>query len=676
MLNSKMFFMVLFFLLSTTSFVWAEGITSLETMTVTANKAEENVQDVSASITVFNNDMVKDLNIESLSDVAAFTPNFYFYEPGVSGMSIPSVRGIYADLHSHTVPVGMYIDGVPVLDGMGYVSEILDIERIEILKGPQGTLYGKSTEGGVINIITRKPDNKFSGNVAQSLGTDNEQKTKFSLYTPIAKDKVYFSLSGIHYQKDGWIERVGTSETVDDISYDYSSAKLRFIPSSNLEIIWNGTYSKRDDEQPHQVTTAAAAKTNYGIESYYGDRTTDPSFIGNNNTKITTHSLVLNLRINPDLELVSTTAYRKVDLKFNTDWDFYQVEGMHYDYNADVSSLSQEVRLNGNWKSSKWVLGVYGDKEENDMLSLYNGVALPKEKIKGDSKSIFAHIKTPIDTKISVLGGFRYDVQDKTYDSAKQNISLEDDWSEVSPKIGAEYKISDTQKLYSTISKGYLSGGFNAYVQQYNMPEYLTYEEETLWSYEIGTKNTFLDNRFIINGAIFYMDIDNAHVMQTIPGSNGSASYTKNAAKATSQGFELEFTAIPVERLKIFAGLGYTDAEFDEYVDDKGISYKGKKKPFSSEYTFNTGFQYRTLKGFYYSANLTGYGDMYTDDANTLKSDPYQLVDAKIGYETEKYDIYLYGRNIFDEKHDVVAYTGYVACSEPATFGVQAEYRF
>ena len=123
----------------------AEETTQIEPITITANKMEENVQDVSASTTIFGEKSIEDLKIESIADVAAFTPNFMLYENGMSGVNAPCMRGMFADIHSHSVSAGMYVDGVPILDGMAYEQEMLDIERIEVLKGPQGTLYGRNS---------------------------------------------------------------------------------------------------------------------------------------------------------------------------------------------------------------------------------------------------------------------------------------------------------------------------------------------------------------------------------------------------------------------------------------------------------------------------------------------------------------------------------------------------
>ncbi len=155
---------VLFFLLAQGPALCQESQhTELDTITVTANKVEENVQDVPMGITVFSDQNIEDRHIESVLDIADFVPNLSIFDNGVSGMNSPSTRGIHAFVESLTVSSGLYVDGVPILSATGYEDALLDIERVEVLRGPQGTLYGKNTEAGVINIITRQPDNNFRG---------------------------------------------------------------------------------------------------------------------------------------------------------------------------------------------------------------------------------------------------------------------------------------------------------------------------------------------------------------------------------------------------------------------------------------------------------------------------------------------------------------------------------
>jgi iron complex outermembrane receptor protein len=205
-------------------------------------------------------------------------------------------------------------------------------------------------------------------------------------------------------------------------------------------------------------------------------------------------------------------------------------------------------------------------------------------------------------------------------------------------------------------------------------PQYFSFDEETVWNYEIGLKSAFLNNRLIVNGAIYYMDISDMQVEESI---TPIVSYVTNAAEATGEGIELEMKALITEGLKLNAGFGYNHVEFDEFKDVLG-DYAGNKNPYAPEYTFNIGAQYRFQNGIYARADLIGYGEMYFDKANQYKRDAYEIVNAKIGYETEHVDVYLYGKNIFDKKyHSYGYYNGYYTIySNPGEVGLQLVYRF
>ena len=195
-----------------------------------------------------------------------------------------------------------------------------------------------------------------------------------------------------------------------------------------------------------------------------------------------------------------------------------------------------------------------------------------------------------------------------------------------------------------------------------------------MWSYEIGVKSAFLDNRLIINGSVYYMDIEDMQVSEHV---SPMESYITNAAEATGKGVELEIMARPCDGLALMAGFGYADVEFDDFEDALG-DYKDNDNPWAPEYTFNIGAQYRHCSGFYARADLIGYGKMYFDKTNDYSRDAYEIVNAKIGYEAKHFDIYLYGKNIFDKEYDSDDYYGgmYTIYSDPGEVGLQLVYRF
>ena len=164
------------------------------------------------SLTVFNDNYVEDLKIESVKDLADFVPNLMIFDNGQPGANSPSMRGVHASVESSTVSTGLYVNGVPTLIASGFDEEMYDIERVEVLRGPQGTLYGKNTEAGVINIITKLPDNEFRGKISGEIGEDNKRQAVMNLSGPIIKDNFYLGVAGRYYEKDGYITHAVTGE--------------------------------------------------------------------------------------------------------------------------------------------------------------------------------------------------------------------------------------------------------------------------------------------------------------------------------------------------------------------------------------------------------------------------------------------------------------------------------
>ena len=650
------------------------GEYELETMTVTAQKQEENVQEVPVSITVFDEQDIEDMKIESVREIADFVPNLMIFDHGTPSLATPSMRGIHAEPNTYTVASGLYVDGVPILMGPGFEEEILDIERIEVLRGPQGTLYGKNTEAGVINIITRQPDNEFRGRISAQGGEDNKGQFSLNLSGPIQKDRLFLGIAGQYYEKEGFIENTITGETVDDREHWFGRGHLRWAPNDNLDISLIVSHLKHDDG------TFCMNITEMGANSFWlpapEDRKVTSDLDGYNKSSSDSQSLKITYDISDSLTLTSVTAKRVHNDNCLNDWDYSSATLMHMFKDNKLSKISQELRLDSSAEQFKWLIGLYYDKDHNDfdfeIISDFPSMSrVGSEDIYGDSYAAFAHLTYSLTEQFSLIGGLRYEQQKQEFEDNIYNTKFDDSWSELTPKIALEYRFTPAKMAYVSASKGYRSGGFNAFATD---PQYHSYDAEKLWSYEIGAKSAFLNNRLILNGSVYYMDITDMQVTENV---SPIETYMTNAAEATARGIELEMTARVFDGLSLMAGFGYSDIEFDSFKDAMG-DYEGNKNPFAPEYTFNIGAQYRHYSGFYARGDLIGYGKMYFDKENDYSRDAYEIVNAKVGYETEHFDIYIYAKNLFDKEYDSVGYYSgfYTIYSDPREVGLQAVYRF
>ena len=286
-----------------------------------------------------------------------------------------------------------------------------------------------------------------------------------------------------------------------------------------------------------------------------------------------------------------------------------------------------------------------------------------------DSLGAFIHTDYAINNKFSFISGVRYDKVNKELENAADKLDYSD--SEISPKISLKYHHDKNNMFYTTISKGYRSGGFHTRAPSGYSPKY---DSETLWNYELGAKNSFFNNRLVVNTSIYYMAIDDMQV-KIYPVSGARYYVVENAAEVTSKGFEIGLNGKLTDTIELFGSYGYTNATFDEY-NDGTADYSGNKTTFAPEYNYSIGIQYRDAQGYFARADLNGYGRTYFDNANEYSRDPYRVVNVKIGYEQESYDIYLYGKNIFDEEyHSIGMYNGSgVLYSHPREIGVQLTY--
>ena len=389
----------------------------LESITVTAQKQEENVQEVPASISVFSEIDIEDRKIESVEEIADYVPNLMIFHNGASGINPPSMRGIMAD-HSYTVTTGLYVDGVPILATFGYEEAFLDIERIEVLRGPQGTLYGKNNETGVINIISKQPDNEFRGKVSAEAGEDDKRQFTLNVSGPVQKDRIYLGISALYYQKDGFIENTVTGDTVDDRERWFGKAHLRLTPTDNLDISLIASRLEYDDGAMRQNMTDNGAAM-FWLPAPQ-DRKVTSNLDGANKSLSDSQSLKITYDISKSLKLTSVTTRTEYDSRYTNDLDYSSATIFHQYDDAIYSKISQELRLDSSDGAFKWLAGLYYDKADDEinyeMKSDIPGISgVYRQDIKGNSYSAFAHASYPITDQLSLSGGIRYDKEAKEY---------------------------------------------------------------------------------------------------------------------------------------------------------------------------------------------------------------------------------------------------------------------
>ena len=700
----KLFLTVGLLSLITCSALHAEDKTkkNFETITVTANKVEESIQDVPQSITVIDNTIIEEKGIKSVEDVIREIPNM----TGIPdpGMAI-NFRGLNASMFTSNNPVVVYIDGIPSTGIKGFNVSMVNVERIEVLRGPQGTLYGKDAIGAVINIITKDSQNKTVGSVGAEYGNNNYIQGRFNISTPLITNQLYFGLNGELNKDDGWItnDYNGDDKAAQDKEYSLS-AFLKYNVNDRLstKLVLNKDYVKKDFIKGYVLAGGTdigefkrddAEHANFEMPAYEKEKVDSQSL----SVKYLADFFTFN----------SITTHRKVDTEATYDADFsntaLQMGLSHFD-ETKMDTYTQELRFtSNNIEGIRWVGGVYIDMEEvkkgpygtefpnfHPITHAYLGNYYMDAHSKTDSNTLalFGQTMIPMGEKFELTLGGRLqkitkEIEIDTYylpvgTSGSPMYSLEDkkSWNTFLPKLALSYKLNENYTPYVSVSKGYMPGGYNYFVTS-GTAEDNSFDPQQSTNYEVGIKGVI--NNLSFSAAIFRMDIKDIHVYKSV----GTGIYlADNADKAHSQGIELDFNYFPTDTIEISGAVGFIDAKYDSY--DAGThNFDGEKIETTPSHTASLSFAYHHPVGYYGRFDIKNQGKMtfYDDEGKKfVKESGYTTADMKIGYKISDWNIYAYVNNITDEEYiDTFKSNQSMAMAtfgDPRTFGLGFKYDF
>ena len=712
--------------------------TGIEEIVVTAQRREENLQDVPISISAFTSDAIVKNMFSDVSEYLMRTPNASFISNGARSYRQVSIRGVTnfrGFVGSSTT--GFYIDDFSVA-GSTINPPIMDIERIEILRGPQATYFGRNALGGGISITSKKPTTDgFYSSFMADYSRYNTIDLEGTVNIPLVEDTFAARLNLKHNESDGYIENVNPIGGGNDFEYQYAKLLARYTPTDNLTIdtMWqwaSETVGMREGIPSGVFDTFSGDVLYAGLfPDRDGDGDSDPpidtvGFYPENRDRVnfnrpqTVGTDFRNgvIRVDyemSDLLLTSITGYINSDLFLNGDidggsWDFF-----HEYRNLEQESFSQELRLqntgDGRWK---WNIGTLYAHDEG---SSYNRTLVGTEQIFGlptnflidredstdesDYWAIFGQAEYDLTEQLSVSLGGRYSEEKIRADISGFSgvlvtiLSVEDTFDDFSPRVALTWRASDSMTWYGTVSKGFKSGG----VQIAPNPERESFDPETLWNYEVGMKAALLDERLRLHAALFYMDWEDLQVafQENLIDEDGNFVLfggIDNAESATSRGAELAATALIGENLLVNFSAGYLDAKFEEFValiDGQNVVLDGRTIPNAPKWTFAADAEY----GFDINAAWRGYvrGEWnYRDEIVATTSamvqsgfpwevPSYDFFNLRVGFERDDLSIVAYVENLFDENYFTNAYEkantgGLVVEPSYQTYGVRATYAF
>ncbi|VVS94969.1 TonB-dependent receptor [Desulfoluna spongiiphila] len=660
-----------------------ESQRTLDDMVITASKRESSLDDFAGSISVKDGQFITDHEIKDLSELTLFIPNVYFKKT-TSGDAFVS-RGISTIDTSLFSPMGLYINDVSYPLSFMQNQLLTDVKRVEVLRGPQGTLYGRNSESGVINVVLEEPGDKLKATAGLSAGNYNTWCGEASVSGPVVKDTLYLGLSVTGRKTDGFIENEVTGK--DDVADEETTAArgtLRWTPGERFELV--ATLDGLDQDKgisTLRLEDGPQASDRHKVRSSEEDRAEEEEVGG---------VIKMNWRAD-NAKFTSITSNRQFTREFTHDFDRTPAKLGTTDLDIDQDNWSQEFRIASEGEAPlSWLVGLFGFTEDLDTTMALNHVnpAMAKDRVtdsENDGYAIFGQATYRFTDKLKLTGGLRGEHATaegtQTFTSIMGPVTFDEKLSETEwlPMASASYEIADNLTAYATCARGWLAGGFNYFSA--NSEETFGYEPEYTVNYETGLKATFFDRRLKADFSLFYIDIDDKQVREEVPGGGQGIWKFSNAGKAHSQGVELDLTALPLGNLEVFAGVGLSDTEIDTWQGTTGgmpFDYSGNSLPWAPEFTWNAGAAYYMTNGLYGIADVTGAGKQYFDAANTLKDDGYALVNLKMGYALGRFDISVYCKNIFDEEYatkKVKNMQGFtmVEDGEPLTFGLTLNWR-
>lgn len=678
-LNIKVFVLILIF-----SAVLFQPVFSQEKETlnpgqivVTAHKTKTSIKDFPGSLSVKDKNFFQDHGVKDLKEAAAHIPNLFFKSAG-SGDLIVS-RGISTIDTSLFTPMGLYIDDISYPLNYMQNQSLLNVERIEILRGPQGTLYGRNSEAGVINIVTKEPDNFADGKVFFETGNYSLKSAGFFVDGPVVKNRFFAGISGEYKSLDGFTENEMTgNDKASDEFFKAVKGSLKWVANENFEALLTGDFFSRDKGMSNlRFENGPNASDYLKVISSEED---DSNEMGT--------SQALKIKYNSGgLKFTSITGHRLFNKDFIHDFDRTYKKLGFTDMDLKDRSLSQELRLasSPDLKFS-WITGFYSEKEEIDVDMIFNHINPKMHRERGSDSEIsgyafFGQGTYSVFEKLKLTAGLRYDSSEskgkQVFKNFAGNFSYEDDFSdnEILPSTSVTYSINENINTYLSFSKGWLAGGYN-YFSATNK-ETFSYDPEYTSNYEAGLKIVFFKNRFNANFSVFYTDIDDKQVREEVPGAGPGVWKFTNAASAYTKGAEFEINGLLGKGLSFFAGAGYADSRIDEWkgrASGKIVDYSDKHLPWAPDFTYNFGLSYYMANGLYFSGDVSGCGKRYFDAANSIEDDGYALVNLKTGMKFGSVDFSIWCKNLFDEEYankkvkNMMNHT-MVEDGDPMTFG-------
>nr|WP_279537155.1 TonB-dependent receptor [Aestuariicella hydrocarbonica] len=708
---------------------------SLEEVVVTAQKREERALEVPISMAALGAEALEQSGIKEVKDLGEMAPNVQMSQDSDFSSRV-TIRGVGANSRNigFDTRVGVYLDGVYLGQSPAVNQGLVDLERVEVLRGPQGTLFGKNTVAGAVNLISRKPGDEVELELGVNVGNYNSREYQLRGNLPLT-DTTAMSVSLNQTERDGYIKNLYNGDKVNGRDSTSGRVMLRSDLADNLTLSLAGDYMSQDrwgfNGEPLTSIFASGYPTAGNDKYEMNQNRTVPE-----DKEIWGTSATVDYDMDNGFSFKSITSYRYTEMIYGTDVDFTELDLVNTAYEDSYKQMTQEFQLTSPADSAlSYVLGLYYYAQDSETerfalagehIGLFPFGIAPNSTavayggtVDTESFSIYANGNYDITDRLSLGFGFRYSEETKDVDwtidgsnSGGFNIatgSVKDSRTDrdLSPTLSVNFALTDNSFVYARTSTGVKSGGYNldfVNADQFTgSPEDIEFDTESVISHELGYKAELLDRRLRLSSAVFYSKYDDYQVNQYIElGGGGTALTITNAAEVVSKGVELEATYVPTDNLQITAALGLLDTTFKSFPGggDGGADASGNDLPYAPDTTASLGVQYYvpmpslaatlllradysyTSERYLTPSNNDGFSNGLVDVAyDRLES--YDLVNARLGLidDAEHWEVYLWGRNLADSDHMNYSFRDFLGTyvagyAMPRTYGIEGKYRF
>jgi iron complex outermembrane receptor protein len=672
----------------------------LPPLIVTAQKEPADPQSLPLSLTTVAKPTLQNAGINIVSEAGAYAPNLQFTEFTARKLSNARFRGIGASPANPSITT--FFDGVPQLNANTSSIDLVDVDQIEFVRGPQSALFGRNALGGLINITSARPSlSNWSGNLSVPFANSDARDVRGSVSGPLVANTLGMGVSLQYGRRDGYTVNDMTGNDLDSRSAFAGKGQLLWTPMRSWEtrVIING---ERDRDGDYALSDLGGLRQNpyHTARDYEGF--THRDIFG---------TTILNRFEGSSLTVSATTGFLDWKTVDSTDLDYTPLPLVTRDNREESFQFTQEVRVANAVNAPldlsdsvalKWQGGVFfftQNYEQNAARNFSAGFlspflpfpvtqTSPQADLDDVGIGLFGQGVVTLSERLDLTAGLRFDHEQKDatlnvfYTPAiapPQQTVADEGFSNVSPQFAAAFHLQPGRTVYVSVANGYKAGGFNAA----SPPGTEMYGEEHTWNFEGGLKTMWANGRVAADAAVFHIDWEDMQLNLPnlfVPGEF----YIANVGGATSSGVEFELNARVHPNVDVFGGIGYTKAEFKDDSISGGLPVGGNTVPNTPDYTASLGIQLsRSLSQgatLYGRAEATFSGAFEYDDLNTERQDAYSLANFRAGLRGRLVFVEGWIRNAFDTKYIPVAFaygalapSGFIGeMGRPRTFGISA----